>query len=381
MSWDYREDPYKALGVSKDADEKAIKRAFRALARECHPDVAGESPEAVAKFRRIRAAYELLIEPKSRRRYDRRAAGWGPGQGFGGRRPGKGTPPPAHAPGEGNDIDLEDIFGDHGGFADFGFGSAGSGSASAGGAGRRSSGAPSSAVGRHRPGASSQRKDEPGGARRQGRSSRGQEPGPGARIPGEDVHIDVEIPAAIARDGGLCEVNYARRRPAVLGGALGGAMCQEVYDLRVPPGVRAGQVLTVEKMGHAGSGGGWPGDLHCNVIGIIPEEPAGPAPGSSRRRSGRGRAEGSRAQPARLAISIQECLLGASVAVGTPSGEVRVTLPACTAGGSLLRLRGKGEAGGDWFVRVVVVPPAELDDESCQLIEAFAARNPYDPRS
>ena len=65
-----RRDYYAVLGVSRDADREAIKKAFRALAAEHHPDVSGD-PEAEERFREIREAYEMLSRPESRARYDR----------------------------------------------------------------------------------------------------------------------------------------------------------------------------------------------------------------------------------------------------------------------------------------------------------------------
>jgi curved DNA-binding protein len=63
-------DLYAVLGVARDADEVAIKRAFRARARECHPDVAA-LPGAAARFRELATAYDVLSSPQSRRAYDR----------------------------------------------------------------------------------------------------------------------------------------------------------------------------------------------------------------------------------------------------------------------------------------------------------------------
>ena len=71
------EDYYSLLGVPKDASTQDIKKAFRQLARECHPDVAskipGSDPAATAaRFQQIREAYETLSDPIQRQRYDRR---------------------------------------------------------------------------------------------------------------------------------------------------------------------------------------------------------------------------------------------------------------------------------------------------------------------
>ncbi|HVW19005.1 MAG TPA: molecular chaperone DnaJ [Solirubrobacteraceae bacterium] len=75
-------DPYEVLGVARDADEGQIKKAFRRLARELHPDVNRDDPEAEAKFKEAAEAYEILSDPERRATYDRfgheglRSGGW-----------------------------------------------------------------------------------------------------------------------------------------------------------------------------------------------------------------------------------------------------------------------------------------------------------------
>ncbi len=69
-----RQDAYELLGVGRGADERSIKKAFRALARELHPDVNSHDPEAEAKFKRAAEAYEVLSDPERRAVYDRH--GW-----------------------------------------------------------------------------------------------------------------------------------------------------------------------------------------------------------------------------------------------------------------------------------------------------------------
>ena len=64
-------DYYEALGVARDASSDDIKKAFRRLARELHPDANPDSPEAEAKFKEVALAYEVLSNPERRERYDR----------------------------------------------------------------------------------------------------------------------------------------------------------------------------------------------------------------------------------------------------------------------------------------------------------------------
>jgi molecular chaperone DnaJ len=83
-------DYYEVLGVSRDASETEIKKAFRGLARELHPDVTGHDPEAEARFKEAAEAYEVLSNAEQRRTYDQygaegvRSGGFDPGAGFGG---------------------------------------------------------------------------------------------------------------------------------------------------------------------------------------------------------------------------------------------------------------------------------------------------------
>ena len=82
-----------------------------------------------------------------------------------------------------------------------------------------------------------------------------------------------------------------------------------------------------------------------------------------------------------LEISITEALLGGRVELETPGGRVRLTLPPCTSSDKRFRLRKKGTGEQDLYVRVRIVTPRTLDDESRDLIERFAELNPDDPRS
>src|SRR5690349_6672816 len=75
-------DYYAALGVSRDASEGDIKKAFRKLARRYHPDVAKDKKTAEEKFKEINEAYEVLSDPDQRRKYDQLGARWKEDGGF-----------------------------------------------------------------------------------------------------------------------------------------------------------------------------------------------------------------------------------------------------------------------------------------------------------
>ena len=63
-------DPYKILGVKKDADARAIKKAYHKLALKCHPDKNPDDPKAEESFKEVNSAYEILNDPKKRQQYD-----------------------------------------------------------------------------------------------------------------------------------------------------------------------------------------------------------------------------------------------------------------------------------------------------------------------
>src|SRR3954462_9705798 len=102
MSVQYK-DYYATLGVAKSASQDDIRKAFRKLARQYHPDVAKDKKTAENKFKEINEAYEVLSDAEKRQRYDTLGADWdrqGPPRGGGpGRRPGPGQDPFGNAGG------------------------------------------------------------------------------------------------------------------------------------------------------------------------------------------------------------------------------------------------------------------------------------------
>src|SRR3954454_5017036 len=106
---DFEKDYYAVLGVPKDADKAAIRKAYRKLARQHHPDANAGNTQAEEKFQEISEAYDSLSDEKRRREYDEARTLFGTGFRGGGRvfRPG--------AAGGGVPFDLSDLFGGGGG--------------------------------------------------------------------------------------------------------------------------------------------------------------------------------------------------------------------------------------------------------------------------
>lgn len=366
-------DYYATLGLSREATAEEIKKAFRKLARECHPDVAKEDAGAAERFNKVRAAYEVLIDPVRRAQYDRRSerrsrvtpdgvrmpGGFTFRTGSGGGGPSRGR---AHA--KANNLDLEDIFADYGAVGDFGFGSSG-------------------------PAERTERPKRPGRA-----------PPPVERAPGRDISLVVDVPESVAAKGGVVTLSYPRLRRASDGQTL--HRYDEIYDLRLEPETAHGSTLRIPRMGDAGNDGSADGDLVCDLR-VVPD-PSSTRPGRSGTaddapRGVRGRKEEDapteeapprprpRPEPPRgstetrfVPITVAEAILGGRIEVATPAGRVRLTIPPGTSSGTRLRLRGKGDAGADLFVEFRIVVPKEVDDESRALIERFAALNPREKK-
>lgn len=385
------DDYYSILGVARDASADEIKRSFRRLARECHPDVAGDDPATVARFTRIREAYETLSDPQKRDAYDnppRSMAGgmfyrkrWRPpgGHHFDGLHHGDAGAPRRRAPASvrerlndpNNNLGLEDIFSD--------LGSASSKQARTTSARRD----------RRAPDPRDTVRNVGEGLRDMMNNASAGPPGPdsGARHAprahtrhrreaprGEDIRVTVDVPERVARSGGTVTVTYPRHKRGERSDTL--FRYSEIHDLRVPSGVRDGHTLRVTKMGNAGAAGGAYGDLVCRLR-LVRDTPPEAAAGT---RTGAGTAAVAVDDDLIVPISLVEALLGGRVDVDTPGGRVRITVPAGSSSGTRMRLRGRGEQGTDLFVRLRIVVPRTLDDESRELIERFAALNPDSPR-
>jgi molecular chaperone DnaJ len=346
-------DPYELLGVSRDASDQQIKKSFRVLARELHPDANPDDPQAEEKFKAAAEAYEILSDSERRATYDR--------YGHEGLRAG-GYAPNFEAFGSISDL-FNAFFGDSGIFGGDPF------------AGARAGGGPGGDVAAtveidlldaahgttkqvayeviercehcHGNGA------EPGTpietCERCGGSGHLQQV---TRTPFGQM-VRTAICDACSGDGRVpsqpCEECRGRGRHAV----------RRVLDVDVPAGIADGQRIRLSGRGHAGGGGARAGDLYV-LVRVRDDE--------------RFLREGQDLITV-LDVPAPLAALGAELAVPTLEGERTVEVPAGTQPGDVITLRGGGLPGlgrarkGDLRVVMHVVIPRRLDGEQRELME------------
>ncbi|MER7908928.1 molecular chaperone DnaJ [Streptomyces sp. NPDC090109] len=373
-------DYYKVLGVPKDATEAEIKKAYRKLARENHPDANKGDTKAEERFKEISEANDVLGDPKRRKEYDDARALFGNG----GLRAG--------GPGGGGsfNFDLGDLFGGaQGGAGGFGGGGGGIGDVFGGLFNRGG-----------------------GGARTQPRR-------------GQDIESEVTLSFTEAIEGATVPLRMSSQQPCT---ACSGTGDKNGTPRVCPTCVGTGQVSR-------GSGGGFSLTdpcVDCKGRGLIAETPCDVCKGSGRAKSsrtmqvripagvsdhqkirlrGKG-APGERGGPngdlyvvvhvdahpvfgrkddnltVTVPVSFTEAALGGEVKVPTLGGPaVTLKLPAGTPNGRTMRARGKGAVRkdgtrGDLLVTVEVAVPKELDDKAREALETYReATASEDPRA
>lgn len=318
-------DYYQTLGVARDASHDEIRKAFRKLAREYHPDVAKDKKIAEEKFKEINEAYEVLGDPPKRKKYDTLGANWnrpepppgaGPaGGGFRGAAPGQDYE--FHFGGTGFSDFFEQFFGGRGergfGYQDF----------------------------------------EP-------------DHGPQAQsrpIPGRDVEGDIMVTLHEAISGSIRTIAFQRHN------RLTGQVVSENFRVRIPVGVAEGQLIRVPGKGEDGFNGGAPGDLYLRVR--FAQHPDFRVRGSDLYYE--------------LELAPWEAVLGANVSIPALDGSVTVRVPAGATRGQQLRVRGKGlPAGsgsrGDLYAIISIQVPGQTSPEEKALWEQLAQRSQFNPR-
>jgi molecular chaperone DnaJ len=347
-------DPYEVLGVARDADETQIKKAFRALARELHPDVNSHDPDAEEKFKEAAEAYEILNDPERRAIFDRygheglRSGGWDPGferfgsvsdlfeAFFGGGTGGifgggmGGGPAPGGDVGAALELDLAD--------------------AASGGPHEVEFDVVELCERCHGNGA------EPGtpvvGCERCGGAGRRQTV---TRTPfGQMVRT---VPCDTCNGDGRVATE-----PCQECSGRGRKLARRTLRVDVPPGISDGQRIRIAGRGHVGDPGAPPGDAYVLV---------------SVRQDERFVRDGDDLVTV-VDVAAPAAALGTRVDVPTLDAAEHLELPAGTQPGDVLVLRGRGmprlqrSGAGDLRVIVNVLIPRNLDRKQRDMLEQFA---------
>lgn len=351
-------DYYEVLGISKDATEADIKKAFKKLALKYHPDRNPDDKEAEEKFKEINEAYQVLTDSEKRARYDQ----YGTAD-FNGFEGGFG--------GGGFDMgDLGDIFGDiFGGFGGFGGGFSS----------RRNPNAP-------RKGSDLEvnlnltfeeavfgvdkdlkvNKNEKCSACGGTGGKDGAKPTTCDKCSGSGtVMSQKKTPFGTFATQTTCDkcrgTGQVIKDPCTTCRGTGQVREQKVISIKVPAGVDTGNVIPLRGYGNPGTNGGPNGDIYVNIF-VSPH---------------------SRFQRKGIDIYIEEkisignAVLGVEIDVPTVDGEVKYKVPAGTQSGTVFRLKNKGVprvnggGRGDQYVKVVVEIPKNLNDEQKAAMKEF----------
>jgi curved DNA-binding protein len=317
-------DYYEILGVSRDVSQAELKRAYRKLARQYHPDVNPGDASAEERFKEINEAYEVLSDPEKRQKYDQFGSQWRQYERAGGRPEDFdwaqwGAQPGAGQAGSGyrsvSPEEFEQMFG--GGFSDFFetlFG--GRGGVRTGGYGA----GPDFGAGQQR-----QYQARP--------------------RPGRDVEHPVDITLEEAFHGTTRQLQYEGGR---------------TIQAKIPRGVKTGSRIRLSGQGQPGAAGGQAGDLYL-VVNVLPD--------SRFDRNGDD-------LTVDVPVDLYTAVLGGSAIVSGMDRQVRLTIPAGTENGKVFRLSGLGmpklnnpDERGDLYAAVEVQLPTNLSEREKELFE------------
>ncbi|MFJ6196799.1 molecular chaperone DnaJ [Micromonospora sp. NPDC092111] len=371
-------DYYATLGVEKSASSDEIKKAYRKLARESHPDHNPGDPKAEERFKAVSEAYAVLGDEAKRREYDEMRSLFGSGA-F--RRGARGAGQPGGAP-----FDVSDLFGGAGGtdarFGGGGFTDLFSSIFTGGGGGG-------------------------GGPARPRGAARGRDVETEVALDFDDAVRGVTLPLTL-RAPGVCDTCHGNGAkpgtqpttcPICHGAGVtnrnqgsfsfsepcrncqgvgtvveekcpechgtGGVTKTRTLNVRFPAGVADGQRIRLAGRGEPGERGGPAGDLFVQVK-VRPDDLFG--------RTGND-------LTLTVPVTFAEAVLGTDLRVPTLDGAVTLRVPPGTPSGRVLRARGKGVVrkdgqAGDLLVTLDVVVPAALSDEARAALESFAGSTP-----
>lgn len=321
------------LGVPRDADAQAIKKAYRALALRWHPDrhQGDAKADAEQRFKAASEAYEVLSDPAKREKYDRFGKDWQHGQDF-------QPPPPQGGAQRMSREDFERAFGGAGGFSDFFremFGD-------------------------------DVRRDFGGRARSHARFD----------YRGADVRAELELPIGAALEGGLRTFQVPGQSACrTCGGTgfvgehicptcagVGSVRAPRTVELRIPASVRDGLELRLKGLGEPGQGQGAPGDLYL-TLHLSDDELYALKDGELE---------------VRVRVAPWTAEVGGGIDVRTARGTVALKIPPRSRSGARLRLRGQGlsdaaGAHGDCIARLELDLPESLSARQRELLAELAA--------
>ena len=345
---------YDRLGVSKDASQDEIKRAYRKMSKKYHPDI-NKEPGAEEKYKEVQEAYETLSDDQKRAAYDQYgpdgANGFGGQGGFGGFDGGAGFG------------GFEDIF-----------------SSFFGGGATRNPNAPRQGDDlQYRVNLSFE--EAIFGAEKEVHYNReatcktcsgsGAKPGTSpvtcGRCHGQGViNVDTQTPLGMMRRQVTCDVCHGTgqeiKEPCQTCHGTGHEKQSHKVSVKIPAGVETGQQIRLAGQGEAGFNGGPYGDLFV-IINVNPSD--------------KFTRDGSTIYYT-LNISFVQAALGDTVEVPTVHGNVEMVIPAGTQTGKTFRLKGKGAprlrggSQGDQLVTVKIVTPTKLNDAQKEALLAFA---------
>ena len=354
-----KRDYYEVLGVSKDASQDDIKKAFRKLTKENHPDLHPGDKACEERFKEGNEAYEVLSDPDKRKKYDQFGfAAFDPnaaaGGGFGG-------------------------FGDFGGFGGFGdiFGDIfgfGGGSRANPNAPRKGDSLRATVNISFEEAAFGCKKEVTVGRVEQCPDCRGTGCAPGTTpeicpdCKGTgSVTVSQRTPFGVMQSSSPCSKCRGTGRiihqPCKTCRGMGNVRRQHKIEINIPAGIDDGQTISKPGGGNAGINGGPAGDLLVSVI--VRPHPRFERDGTS--------------VLLEQEISYAQAALGAEVEVPTLDGKVKLTIPEGTQPGAVFRLKGKGipflrgSGRGDQFVSVTVKVPKNLTGSQKELLRQFAA--------
>ena len=358
-----KRDYYEILGVSKGVSDDELKKAYRRLAKQYHPDLHPGDKEAEAKFKEVNEAYEVLSDKDKRARYDQFGhAGVDPNFGAGG----PGGPFGGFT---GDFGDLGDIFGSFfgGGFGGFGGAAASSRSGPQRGESLRVN-------------LTIDFTEAAFGCEKEISLTRlescdtchgtGCEPGTTAEVCPDCggsgvVRTQKRTPFGVMSTTGECSRCHGTgkiiHQPCKTCGGIGLARKQKKITVNIPAGIDDGQAISLRGQGNAGRNGGSAGDLIVNIR--VRPHPVFVREGSD--------------VLMEQEVTFNQAALGAELEIPTIDGKVKWTLPAGTQPGATFRLRGKGipslrgRGRGDQFVTVKVTVPTNLTEAQKEALRAF----------